>query len=678
MNRTAVFVLVIVAVVAVGYLILSSQSPSPEADPTANQQTEQNNSTDNTASNNTSNENTANNNTPDTSNTPDNNTNEASNQTGTDVTTDIKNPKVFVQATIGDADTLDPIHAYDTSSGEVLVNVYENLIQYDQGRLDTMLPMISTQVPTVENGLIALSDEGTMTMTFPIRDDVVFHSGDPLTPEDVAYSFQRIMVHSNSDSPAWIILEDLMDTQDFGEVAEQLGDTEACQLLKESVKVDGNNVIFTFPQPSATWLARIAHGGSWGAIMNQSFIAENGGWDGDCATWRDHYQAEKESLPLHNISDGTGPFKLERWTTDDVIVLVQNSDYWQDPAYFERIELRVVPEFGTRKLQFEQGDIDMIYVDQQFTEQMVGMEGARTAYMMPTIQNTTAFFNFAISDQSDNIGSGTLDGEGIPTDFFTDLDIRKGFSYAFNYSDFVEQVYLGEANQSYGPIPASLPYANLENPRHHFDLDMAEEHFKNAWGGDVWENGFKFSIVYNQGNNQRRTAAQIIKDNVESINDKFQVDVREEPWPTFLDNYRARKIPIWIIGWNVDFPDAHNFIHPYMHTQGNYGVRQSLGVLPAFEGVDDMIMQAARETDSEKRAQIYKDLQQLAYDQAIDIFLVDPLERVWQRTWVNDWAYNPVWPGEGRYFYGVTKGKDGEFSPSLTEDFQGVIIEEWD
>jgi len=44
---------------------------------------------------------------------------------------DITNPDTFVQATIGDADTMDPAYAYDTASGEQIQTIYEPLIFYD-------------------------------------------------------------------------------------------------------------------------------------------------------------------------------------------------------------------------------------------------------------------------------------------------------------------------------------------------------------------------------------------------------------------------------------------------------------------------------------------------------------------------------------------------------------------
>ncbi|MGB9615440.1 MAG: ABC transporter substrate-binding protein, partial [Fervidobacterium sp.] len=91
-------------------------------------------------------------------------------------------PTVYVEATIGEPDTLDPHLAYDTASGEVLFNVYENLIAYKGRSVSEFEPRLATEVPTVKNGLIK---DGGKTYVFPIRKGVKFHNGNPLTPEDV-------------------------------------------------------------------------------------------------------------------------------------------------------------------------------------------------------------------------------------------------------------------------------------------------------------------------------------------------------------------------------------------------------------------------------------------------------------------------------------------------------------
>lgn len=93
-------------------------------------------------------------------------------------------PDTFVFVTFGQPDTLDPAECYDTASGEIIHQIYDNLIAYEGSSLDVLIPMLATEVPSVENGLI--SEDGTI-VKFPIREGVKFHNGEVLTPEDVEH-----------------------------------------------------------------------------------------------------------------------------------------------------------------------------------------------------------------------------------------------------------------------------------------------------------------------------------------------------------------------------------------------------------------------------------------------------------------------------------------------------------
>ena len=65
---------------------------------------------------------------------------------------------------------------------------------------------------------------------------------------------------------------------------------------------------------------------------------------------------------------------------------------------------------------------------------------------------------FQINNEGGNpyLGSGQLDGDGIPPDFFSDIHVRKAFNYCFDWEAFIAEVYQGEAVQNYGPFNAGL------------------------------------------------------------------------------------------------------------------------------------------------------------------------------------------------------------------------------
>ena len=65
---------------------------------------------------------------------------------------EIKNPDTIIMAEAGGPETMDPHWAYDTASGEIIYHTYDNLINYKGESTTEFVPMLSTQVPSVENG----------------------------------------------------------------------------------------------------------------------------------------------------------------------------------------------------------------------------------------------------------------------------------------------------------------------------------------------------------------------------------------------------------------------------------------------------------------------------------------------------------------------------------------------
>ena len=561
---------------------------------------------------------------------------------------EVKNPDTLIIADYGTVDSLDPAYAYDTASGARLLNIYETLIFFDGEKTGEFVPMLATKVPSVDNGLI--SADG-MTYTFPIREGVKFHNGETLTPQDVEYTFERAMVQDRSGGPIWMLFEPLLgiggSRDGEGEISVDFAD------IDNAVEVIGDSVVFHLAAPYPPLLGIMAY--TLGGIVNKKFVVENGGWDGTAETWQDFNGPAPGEEILHALTSGTGPFELERWDPAVETVLIRNDDYWREPAKLERVVIKYIEEWTTRKLMFLAGDVDVVMVDTQYILEMEGIEGIRIHKDLPALANTSAFYNFEINPEGNtDIGSGQLDGQGIPPDFFSDKDIRLAFSYSFDWTVFLRDAYFNEATQPSSPIVNGLPYINLEQPVYSRDRAKAEEHFQKAWGGEVWENGFKFTILYNTGNAQRRTAAHIFEDNVEALNPKFRIDVRPVEWATYLDELINNKLTLFIIGWGADYPDPHNFVYPFMHTNGTFSAFQSY----SNPEVDALIGEGIATVDPAKRQEIYYRLQEIYYEDVPSVGLNQALERRYERDWVHGWYYNPVISNSRNvsYLYTISKG----------------------
>ncbi len=113
-------------------------------------------------------------------------------------------PTTWVETSIGDPETLDTSRDYETGGGEILQNVYDTLVFMDKDQASTFVPMLATEVPSLENG--GISEDGK-TVTFHIRDGVKFHDGSDMTVDDVAFSFIRRILAGSTVSPQWMLVE---------------------------------------------------------------------------------------------------------------------------------------------------------------------------------------------------------------------------------------------------------------------------------------------------------------------------------------------------------------------------------------------------------------------------------------------------------------------------------------
>ena len=561
----------------------------------------------------------------------------------------VKNPDTYVYASISDIDSLDPAWAYDAASQLIIDNVYETLVAYDGSSVSKLVPVLATKVPTRANGL--LSKDGR-AYTFPIRKGVKFHAGGTVTPEDVRYSIMRFCLFDRDGGPSSLLLEPLTGHPATRDADGKLRE-EAYEEVARAVQVEGDNVVVRLPTPFAPLLTIFA---TWADVVSKDWMVKHGAWDGTEATWKKFNNPVKEASPIHDKANGTAPFKLERWDKGGKEIVLERFDgYWRAPAKLQFVRIKGINEFSLRKLMLQNGDADVILSDWPEYNQLKGMDGVSIQEDIPTAEmNPILYFTFDIEPTANpDIGSGKLDGDGIPRDFFSDLDVRKGFAYAFDYQALIRDVYRGKATQATGCIPKTLPYYDPEIEPYHYDLKKAEEHFRKAWGGKLWDTGFKLTFSYNEGNVPRQLVAVIQKHGVEAVNPKFRIEVRPIQWSTFLDRQTAHKLPLFVLGWNADYPDAHNFVFPMMHSKGTYPQAQRYHDAEA----DKLIEEAVRETSPVTRKALYDRVQQLEHDQVPHLVFVDFTRYRAARSWVKGFVPNPIFPDSpyGSNFYTIYK-----------------------
>lgn len=562
---------------------------------------------------------------------------------------EIKNPNTIITTNYGDAEQLDPAFAYNGGIIQIL-HVYDTLIFFDKEHVDKFVPILATEVPTMENGLI--SPDG-MTYTFPIREGVKFSNGNPLTPEDVEYSFERMLVEDPDQGPVWMLFQPLLDDYgsrdwDTGEIVYTAEDFDSV------VEVEGNNVVFHLAKPYPSFLQVLSL--STGCILDKEWTGEQGSWPGTWDNWQDYNNMEIS--PLSSKMMGTGPYTLEKVEPGVEVIMNLNENYWGETPQITRIHWKFIDEWSTRKMLFLQGDIDILAsIEPSHLAELEGEEGVTIIKDLPTSTVTCMTFNRNISPDSEYIGSGALDGEGIPTDFFTDQNVRLGFTYSFPYDDYIEQAWAGQGKRLTTPIPDNVPHYNPDQEGFEHDLTQAEEYFKQAWGGEVWDKGFKLTYPYPIENEEYRIASEMLADEIEKVNPKFQVSpfgIEELAYWGVADGEYPSPMPLRTGSWWPDTMDCDNFLAGgFMGSYGYYSWNADCST----DQIEELLAQGSGTLNQDVQREAYYALQKHYVDTGFGIPLLQWVDNYVMRDWVQGFYFRPIWYDVNLYYH-FTKGYD--------------------
>ena len=184
--------------------------------------------------------------------------------------------------------SLDPAKGFEVIGSGVMTHVYDKLLDFPAGKFDKPEPSLAESWKVSLDGLV---------WTFNLRKDVKFHSGNPMTSEDVVYSFQRAVILK--DQPAFILTQ-------FG-------------VTPESFKApDRYTFQITLPKKYAgglflTCMAAIVSSVVDSQVVKQNVAKTDQFPNGDYGvTW------------LSRNSAGSGPFILRKWEKGEGVVLDAN------------------------------------------------------------------------------------------------------------------------------------------------------------------------------------------------------------------------------------------------------------------------------------------------------------------------------------------------------------------
>jgi peptide/nickel transport system substrate-binding protein len=586
----------------------------------------------------------------------------------------------YVVATIaGGPQTVDPALAYDTASGELIANVYDPLIFFKMSGSE-VVPWLADSYTVSPDG---------QTYTFHIRAGAQWQ--DPayglVTPADVEYSFERMLVRDYTGGPAWMFWFPI-----FNKFGADLSDPVAQgTAIDNAITSNATHATVQFQTGRAylPFLGILAQ--TWGSIVCKQWAIDHGDWNPAVdrlsdGTWVNVHDPQGwPQSPLDNpyAMMGSGPFEFNYLNPAVSWSILRNPQFWGgwgtnrlnnlgftgvvSRGYVDEIVEYFISGFATRLAGFT--GVSPIYDNIAVPRASIGtvwqQPGVKCIYPLASQAVNAMFFAYDVGLTSTFIGTPTGYGYfgelGIAPDFFSDIHVRKAVAYSFNWTSFIAGAYLGEAQQVGIPLPAAgyEPYYNSSSAlKYSANLTRAVQEWKQAWGGTlespgpVWTNGLYFKIPYNEGSTAgRNTAAKILEANIEAVNPKFHIDVVGVPWNGYglvwhggPGGYATG--PIFVVGWLVDYPDPDDWTVPFMSPSGGiFAYPQHLDLDPYAATFENLITWGANNATIEGRNYNYQKLWQLYHQQVPSVPTENAFGRRFTRDWVHGFYYNPIFSG---------------------------------
>jgi peptide/nickel transport system substrate-binding protein len=278
--------------------------------------------------------------------------------------------------------------------------------------------------------------------------------------------------------------------------------------------------------------------------------------------------------------------------------------------------------------------------------------GIRLNYPIPGLVINSLHFTLDIEPTPENeygiiYPADDLHADGIPRNFFSNVNVRKAFAHLINFTMILQDQLLGEAYQPNTFAPSGLPYVNPAIPKYYFDLEKAAYYFDQAYFGTkkLTNEGFTVHLVYNSGNTIRQAICEQIRDAVKALavakGWPFDAVVKGPAWSKYLSDMEAHRLPVFCIGWLADYADIHNFAYPYAHSGGAFAAEQRY----KNDHVDELIGKGLYTPDGPQRQAIYYEVEQIFYDEVPTVPLFVAIGRGYMRDWVQGRYYNPLHPG---------------------------------
>ena len=466
-------------------------------------------------------------------------------------------------------------------------------------------------------------------ITFTLRPGLKWSDGEPLTADDVVFTYRDIYLNKKIPT-LW---------RDFL----RIGNKDAFPTVQ---KLDDLRIEFTLPEPFAPFLRyteRLAILPSH-ALRSSVLTSDANGNPQFLSTWGTNTSPEKI------ISNG--PYQIESYTPSERVILRRNPHYWRQDAqgnpqpYIERIVWQIISSTDNQLLRFRSGELDSLNV----TPSVFGLlkkEEKRGKY---TIYNGGlgggfAFVGFNLNQARNAKGQPFVNP--IKSRWFNNLAFRQAVAYAINRKQMKTNIYQGLGEVQHSPLAVQSPYY-LSPAKGLKVYDYNQQKAKQM----LLETGFKynsqkelidkdgnrvqFNLLVKSEDQSRIDAAVQIQQDLSQIGIKANMQVVN--FNVVLRKLLSRRDWDCYVGaFGVPGADVEpNLLSLFWTSQGsfhqfNQGTQAGEPPLKGWvisdweREIDSLFNAGVKELDENKRKAIYGKFQQIVAEQLPVFCLVNPM-----------------------------------------------------
>jgi len=508
----------------------------------------------------------------------------------------------------GDAVRLDPADVTDGESIQRMDNIFEGLVEYEEGSV-LIQPCLATSWEP--------SADGT-EIVFHLRKGVKFHDGTDFNADAVVFSFAR---QYDTNHPF----------HQYGQWAYwgwMFGDVEKME------KIDDYTVKFVLKRPNASIMTSLA-------MFTVCIVSPT--------------NAEKYKEDAFKNPCGTGPFKFVEWVKADHITLEANEDYWRERASLDKLIFKVIPDPSARLLALEVGEVqgiehlnpaDFDRIEANKDLKLLAEPGMNIGYMAI---NTGYGYIDANKNAVHDIEEEPLVKTPGYYEPLTKKKVRQAINMAIDKQSIVDNIYMGTAVKAKNGMPPFMLGYNDEVVDYPYDPEKAKLLLAEAGYPDGFEVTLYVMPVSRPYMFDPPKIGEAIQSYLGAVG--IKVNIYQVDWGTYLQETMDGNAQMCLLGWTGDNGDPDNFLNVLyganacsLGTAGNYGFYTN-------STAQALLTAALQSYDIEKRATYYKKFQEMIHEDACYVYLAHATQSVAFRINVQGYVLHPT---SRKFFYPVS------------------------